>query len=52
MSDNAKSSNELSRELLSVNNELNLLKTLLQNEINQRKEAEFLLGERKKELQC
>ncbi len=52
MSNNAKSDNELNSKLLSVSNELNQLKQKLQNEINARKEVEFLLGERKKELQC
>ncbi len=52
MSKNAKSDNKFNGELLSVNSELNQLKLLLQNEINARKEVEFLLGERRKELQC
>ncbi len=52
MIDNARSFNEVNRELVSAKNEINQLKILLQNEINQRKEVEYLLCERKKELLC
>lgn len=52
MSGNARSSNEVNRELVSAKNEINQLKILLQNEINVRKEVEYQLSERKKELLC